>query len=227
MISKTTTGLIGSALLLGSLMLWAPALGAADNAAKIKNSTSCYRMQSLDVPDFIETSKLQILGVGMNAKGEITRHILRPGILNALPDNFDIKSQNQFFDNLNSDDFIPTWELPEDARTPLDMTSPGEKMAYYILLPESWHFDAKPFSLKIPNKRWKHGFLKPVNQAVNAKTAYLYKADLGDSNLSCRYEFNLHVTIEQKVKDSNGKYVIAKTPIIIDPGLGNKGSGIP
>jgi len=39
-------------------------------------------------------------------------------------------------------------------------------------------------------------------------------------------KFDLHVTIEQKVKDGR-QTVIAKTPIIIDPGLGNGGASIP
>ena len=39
-------------------------------------------------------------------------------------------------------------------------------------------------------------------------------------------KFDLHVTIEQKAK-LNGKNVITKTPIIIDPGLGNNGSDFP
>jgi len=40
-------------------------------------------------------------------------------------------------------------------------------------------------------------------------------------------KYDLHITIEQKVKDSNGKWMIAKTPIIIDPGLGNNGGDLP
>jgi len=39
-------------------------------------------------------------------------------------------------------------------------------------------------------------------------------------------KYDLHVTIEQKVK-IDGRNVIAKTPIIIDPGTGNKGHGVP
>lgn len=39
-------------------------------------------------------------------------------------------------------------------------------------------------------------------------------------------KFDLHITIEQKVY-LDGKLTLAKTPIIIDPGLGNNGYGIP
>lgn len=39
-------------------------------------------------------------------------------------------------------------------------------------------------------------------------------------------KFNLHVTIFEKGRQ-NGKNVEFKTPIIIDPGLGNNGSGLP
>lgn len=46
---------------------------------------------------------------------------------------------------------------------------------------------------------------------------------------SCRsnpqnLKYNLHVTITQKITDNNGCKVDAETPIIIDPGIGNKGS---
>jgi len=37
-------------------------------------------------------------------------------------------------------------------------------------------------------------------------------------------KYNLHVTIMQTVKNARGKNELAKTPIIIDPGLGNNGN---
>ena len=40
-------------------------------------------------------------------------------------------------------------------------------------------------------------------------------------------KYDLHITIHQKVKDRDSNTVVASTPIIIDPGLGNGGYGIP
>jgi len=40
-------------------------------------------------------------------------------------------------------------------------------------------------------------------------------------------KYDLHLTIHEKVQDHSGTWIDAKTPIIIDPGLGNRGHGIP
>jgi len=40
-------------------------------------------------------------------------------------------------------------------------------------------------------------------------------------------KYDLHITIHQKGLDANSNWVDAKTPIIIDPGLGNGGPNVP
>lgn len=201
--------------------LVACSVGAISATAQSENSRQDWRQQAhcvsvakQDAPSIIMSSQVQIIGVDIGREGEILRMKPKAHVYDALPTSFNFENQKAAFEALTRDDFDVDDDLiPETFKTPLDVTANKDASFVYILLPKSWSYSYPAMTMKRPAEEFKHPYFLFPSSPLSGQVAVVHQQGITQrTDKTCRYLFNLNVTITQEM---GGR--ILKTPIIIDP----------